>query len=677
MSEARTRWVFLFIGVPLFALTYANSLHNSFQYDDFHSIVENPHIRDLSDLADMVTRTAAFSSMPERAMFRPLVVASLALNYAAGRYEVVGYHLVNLAVHLACAVLVAAICLQLGLPASLAGLAALLFALHPIQSEVANYVSSRSESLAALGYLASLASYLRWRATARPWPAAASLGAYAMGLLAKATAIALPLAIAIHELLSGDRKRARRALLSPQFAAYLALAVAYALVVGGLAATALSTPVRPLHVQVLTQLKAGVYYLWLVAMPVRLTVEHAFAPSGTLLDATVLLAGALLLSGLVTAACLWRRLGRGPWISLVAWAVVAALPASLVPLNVLVNEHRLYLSVAFAAPLGAAALWSVLPGQTGGHRGGSWPRWGARGRWALGVAVVAVLAVLTHQRNRVWADELTLWRDAASKAPGAYRAHMHLGGALEKSGRPADALAAFERAVQLAPETAETHYNRANVLRALGRLDQAKSAYTRSLSVDATFVPALVNLAAAEQETGQLARAEDLLLRAGGAWPAAADIQRRLGTVYSAQRRWLEAEAAYRRALALDPGLAETHHNLGNMHFEADQYDRAVASYRDALAAQASHSGARYNLADLLVRLGEFSQAESLASEGLRRFPAQVKLYYPLARAQDAMGRTAAAADSYRRFLELASDSSAARQVVEGRIRELQSGQSR
>ena len=85
---------------------YANSLDNVFQYDDRHSIVENPHIRSLENAAQFFATPAFFSRDADKAMYRPLLLLTYACNYAWGKYEVQSYHWVNIALHILCSILV-------------------------------------------------------------------------------------------------------------------------------------------------------------------------------------------------------------------------------------------------------------------------------------------------------------------------------------------------------------------------------------------------------------------------------------------------------------------------------------------------------------------------------------------------------------------------------------------
>ena len=617
-----------FLGLLLLLLlgVYADSLRNGFHYDDFHSLVENPHIRDLGNLGRFFVDPELFSSQPERAMYRPLLLVSYALNYQFSQYGLTGYHLVNWGLHLACAFLVYLLGRVLTGSSLVPALGALLFALHPAQVEVVNYISSRSETLAACGCLGSLLAYAHWRRGGASWLYWASLGALVCGLLGKSTALAWPLVLALYEwMLSGAGPRRWRSHLGYWLAAGLYLLYTQSMVV-----KALGQPVRPLGVQLLTQVKAGVYYLYLTAVPLHLNVEHAFAEALTPINLAVILAAMLL--GSLGAIC-WH-LGKGGgliWL-LAGAAVLALLPASLVPLNVLVNEHRLYGSLAFVS-LGLAAV-VVRHGRL------AW----------IGAAALLVLALLSHQRSQVWRDELSLWQDAAAKAPGMYRTHLHLGGALEKEGRLPEALQSYQRAAQLAPEAVEVHYNLGNALRQAGRFDEAAMAYARALELDPDFFQAQVNLAALYLQAGQAAQAEPLLRRAVQLRPEVAEAHLQLGVLCRAQGRLSEAESEYLRATELRPDLADAQFNLANLYFDTERYPQAIQAYRQTLALT-PHAGAYYNLGDLYLQQQEYQRAAEVFTQALVRLPGQARFSYGLGRAQEGLGLMREAAANYRSFL--------------------------
>ena len=141
--------------LALIVVVYANSFQNSFHYDDSHSIVENPHIRSLANLPSFFLETETFSGEPAMAMYRPVLVSSFALNYAAGEYEPWGYLGTNIAIHGVVSIL--AFLILANWQGKWVGFwGGVLFAAHPIQTQAVNYISSRSVSLSAAGVLLAM-----------------------------------------------------------------------------------------------------------------------------------------------------------------------------------------------------------------------------------------------------------------------------------------------------------------------------------------------------------------------------------------------------------------------------------------------------------------------------------------------------------------------------------------
>jgi protein O-mannosyl-transferase len=584
---------------------------------------------------------------------------SYALNYGFQEYEPWGWHALNLLIHAACACLVVLMAGQLGCSARSAALAGMLFALHPVNCEAVNYISSRSESLAAAWYLASLALYLRGVASARHarWQAA-SAACFAAALLTKSSAIVLPAALLVYELWrQGAPSCLRRT--AARLTPHALVAAGYLFYQRSWLADSLGEPVRSPLVQLWTQLKAGVYYVELVTMPVALSVEHGFTMSDSLLQAPVLAALGLLLSlGLL----LVRRV-RSRAALLCAWAVLSLLPASLVPLNVLVNEHRLYLPLAFAAVGLAIGL----------------ERLGSRRASVRRVLLLCLLglAVLTRARTAVWRDEFSLWQDAVRKAPGMYRTQMHWGGALEQRGQRRRAVAAYQRAVALAPHAVEPWYNLGNGLRGTGQSQDAAAAYAEALHCAPRFVPAMVNLAALHTAGGDLAAADSLLGLALTLEPRSPVAHQQLGVLRRRQGRSPDAAAAFQLALQLDPGLATAHYNLGNLWFDLELFQESAAAYRQALALAPDHAAAYLNLGDLYLRQEDHGAAVALLRRGVQRALGEPRLWLVLGRAHEATGALGAARSSYERYLQQSGQTGRGAAAVRQHIQELREEESK
>ncbi len=534
-------------------MVYANSLENPFHYDDRHSIVENHHLRDLGNIPAFFTQPEYFSRDPDKAMYRPLLLVSFALNHAWGEYDPQTYHIVNILLHLGCSLLVWGILRQLVQAPCLSLLGALFFALHPVASEPVNYISSRSELMAAAGLLGGLLLYLH--AGRRYWLLGVSSLCFAAGLLAKSVALALPLWILILEWHRGGL-RASWSRLWP----YGLIALGYVGLVWSFVVEAVfAAPVRTWPEQLGTQIKALIYYAQLLFAPFELSIDHAFVPAD--LGTPVVWLCALALASLL----LWMgglfRVG-------VLWMGVALAPTLLVPLNVLVNEHRLYLPLVglVVALLGMRSLEAV--------RG---LRWGAP-------LLLAFLALLTWERNRVWSDEAALWGDAARKNPDSVRPLVYLGNAAREKGEP----------------------------------QKAASYYRQVLELEANHPTARANLGNAYQDLGHYALSIEIFVQLLEDHPEMTDLHYSLGRVLQVAARGDEARAQY-QSLPLDsPHRPLADNNLGTLFEEMGKVDSALYYYRRAdelVQAQANRTRLFRQSLDrihVLFENGEFGRAEML-----------------------------------------------------------------
>ncbi|MCC7260975.1 MAG: tetratricopeptide repeat protein [Candidatus Latescibacteria bacterium] len=510
---------------------HGRSLGNGFHYDDGHSLLRNPHVRSLRELPSFFTDAHTFSADPGYAMYRPLVVASHALNYALGGYGARGYLALNLAVHCLASLVAFHLLGQLGLAWVPALVGALLFGLHPAQTEVVNYVSARSESLAGLfvlggfsAFLHSLTAAVRWR-----W-LALSLLAFTLGLLCKSTTLVLPLLLLLHHLLFRPSRPWRDHL------PYWALAALYVLLYVALSGQGLerASQVRDFAAQFATQAKALGHYLLLTVVPVHLNIQQQFFVSASPLELVPVL-GALLFTTLALVA--WRGANRQLLFAL-GWFLLCLLPTLVVPLNILVNDHRLYLSL-FGLALMAAG-WV-----DGTSR--RWPVW----------AGLALFGVLCCQRAGVWRDEISLWSAAARQAPRMAEAQYNLGYAFHQAGDLEHARQAYERAVALSPAYVRAQVNLGAVYRQQGELPKAEAAFRRALAVEPGQVEALNNLGLVYAGGGQYTAAIGLYQQALERAPDQADIWLNLGLALRDSGQPQPAAEALSRAIQLDPSIRQ------------------------------------------------------------------------------------------------------------------------
>ncbi len=562
---------------------------------------------------------------------RPLVQLSFALNWAAGGTAVFGYHLVNLVIHVLASLVLYGIAARtlrgiaaptLPAPArpGLALAIALVWAVHPLQTESVTYVVQRAESLMGLWYLLTLYCVIRGATAAPPsvgWYAAA-VAACALGMLCKPVMVTAPVVVLLYDRAflagsAGAAWRARRGLYLGLGATWGILAV---LLVGQThesAATA-GFAMRDVSLAEFARSQPGVVlrYLRLVVWPHGLVLDYAWPPAagvtGVFVPALVLALG--------LGAALFALRDRPPLGFLVLAFVVILLPsASVVPIRDLAFEHRMYLPLAPLVALlvvgGAAALarLDLAPAQ-------------AR-RVAVGATavVVAALGALTIARNLDYRTNIAMWTDVARKRPGNSRAHANLAQAFMAEQRADDAIVAARTAIRLDPANADARVHLGRALASRGDQRGAEAAYAEAVRLQPAQAEAHNNWGVVLAEQKRWHEAERHYTEALRLRPTYAAAHNNRGVAVMELGRHDEAAAEFREALRLTPTYAEAHSNLGNLFLRQQRPLEAIEQYRLALALRPDLPEVHFNLTLALASAGRRDEAEVHAREAIRLRP--------------------------------------------------------
>jgi protein O-mannosyl-transferase len=583
-------------------VVYSGAMDTPFHYDDFHSIADNPHIRQLQKIPSYFVDPTAFSQSTDNAMYRPLLLSSFALNYALSGDKVWSYHLITLLLHLGCVGMV------YGLGRRLLGaewpalMAAALFAIHPINSESINYISSRSEVMGAFFVLLGLWSYDRASKYSSLWVCAAFIA----GLLSKSIAIVLPALLLIWLVVFKRNLRAEKGL----WLGLVGGAGLYVLVVWKfLAKATLQSPVRSYGEQVWTQIKAVVFYLKMLTWPSMQSIDHQFLISDSPFDP---IAGPslLLLASLLWVALYWRQQSQLPLLCF-AFFLVALAPSSLVPLNVLVNEHRLYLpSVAFCWFV--AYLW-----QRARLRGRMW----RHGTLAVVPLVLGMCSLRTYERNAVWQDALSLWGDAAAKAPLMARSHIYLGEAHLAAGQWQTAEIAFRHVVRRDPNFIAAYVHLSELYMKRGASSEAVAILERGTQKVAASAELWGELASIHRAVGAWDKSLSAYEHAVALAPDDLALLNNMGNTYQVLKQPENALALHRRALELDDESPQTWVNLGNAHLMLEEIEEAQKAFERATYIAPSYAGAWMSLGGVYERQGNGVEALAAYERGAQFDP--------------------------------------------------------
>ena len=559
------RWLVILFAALVCAAIYLPTLRYQFVWDDEQLVTANYRLEVANPLPlfgqDFMPQS--HGSVATRVhYYRPLTVLSFWLDRHIWGQNPFGYHLTNVLLNALALVLLGLLLVRLAgrtqIWPVLLGIA--VFGLHPARVESVAFISGRTDLLATVFVLLCLLSLWRYARSGRwPWLGAATAAA-AAAMLAKETAVLLPVLVVAMLFLPGFGARARNrlAVILPA-AAVLACLVLRWLVLGSAALPAGSAGVVQ---RLLLFLNALGRYGQLAVFPFTHRLLYPDRPAFAAFNWPTVVGFLLLLSLPLLA---WRFRGRAPGFG-AAWFLLFILPAS----NLFAIGDTFLAERLLCLPLAGLAIIVLSVDRV---RFGS-----ARNLiMVLLFAYVGLLASDTLHRASVWCDPVTLFRTMVRESPGSADAHLNLGAALLRQENDAGgAEAEFRMALALQPGHAVAHNDLGDILRKRGQLDSAGQEYRAAIRQDPGYAEAHGNLGI-------------VLLRAGQ--PDSAFDQLRL-------------------ARALNPDLAPVYVNLGNCFVARGQPDSALRSFWTAIRLQPDRPEAYINLSRLYTVLGKPDSAE-------------------------------------------------------------------
>ena len=660
-AAARTRrarsWICAGLIAAAAAAAYANSFNGAFQFDDIPAILDNPTLRTLWPPGVPLSPPPGALTVSGR----PILNLSLALNYAVSGYNPWSYHALNLLIHIGAALALFGIVSRTLAgagepnPQGWALATALIWVAHPLTTESVTYVVQRAESLMALFYLLALYFFVRSADPARSgrsvgWMSLSALSCW-LGMATKEVMVTAPVVVLLYDrtFVSKSWREAWRA----GRGYYVVLAASWIPLLWLVAGTGWDRGgTSGFHVGVswvgywLTQGEAMARYAGLAFWPHPLALDYG-PPSAPAALAYALCA--LVLAGLVATAVATFK-GR-PWAFLAAACFLVLAPTSAMP-GVLqfAAEHRMYLPLAAVVSAAVVAVRAAVL------------RWGSPGpaqtlalAWLLAVAV-ACLGTATALRNRVYADDLSLWRDTVAKRPQSALAEANLGKALLDRGLTAEGITYCRRAVSLDPNKPAARYNLGLAYENQGQWDAALAEFTAAASLNPKLYFAQFRAGRLLDRLGRGVDAERCLRSALAIEPDLAAAHGSLGEALALQGRQDEAIAEFERSLVLEPDQPEVEFNLGVLLDASGRIGDAVAHYSAAVRLRPKYGDAQLNLGVSLAQSGKLAEALPALRSAALLMPESPRVHGNLATVLDQLRRTDEAIAEYRAALRLSPD---------------------
>jgi tetratricopeptide (TPR) repeat protein len=640
-------------------IAYTPALRGGFIWDDDRYVTENPTLASPNGLLRIWFELGA------TVQYYPLVFSTFWVEHALWGLHPFGYHLVNVILHAANALLLWMILRRLSVPG--AWVAAAFFALHPVNVESVAWVTERKNVLSGMFYLAAAAAYLRYAGLDDPagrtgggrWYGA-SLVLFVCALLSKTVVCSLPAVL----LLVSCWKRGRIAKfevwrLVPFFAVGFCLA-------------ALTTWMEKYNVgaageawrlslldRLLIAGRALFFYAGKLLWPANLCFIYprwkvdAATPCQYLYPVGVI----VVLLGLWT---LRRRIGLGPLVAVLCFAGTLAPALGFIDFYPMrysfVADHFQYLASIFPITLivgVAATAIRRLDRRT------------ARSTILIAAAALVVCGVLTCRQGLAYWDLTALWTDTLQKNPACWMAHNNLGAILRTKGDGRAAMEHFQTAARLNPDFREAHFNCAQQFQAGGQYAAAAAEYREVLRLKPDHRAARMSLAMVLCESGQMKESVAQLIEVLQAEPELPEALYNLGRVYHLHGQPDEAVRYYRATLHSDPTHANAHYNLGQILAARGEVDGAIDHWREASRLRAPWPEANYNLGRALMMKGHLDEAARNFRETLRVDPRYLRARIAVAQVLAEQGDPDGARQELGEALKQEPNNSEARKLLE------------
>jgi len=660
-----SRWGAL-VGGAIIALAGLLAYSNTFAVpeilDDPGSISQNPHIRQVWPI------TKAIKAPAEKTVAgRPVLALSLAINYAISELDVWSYHAFNLTVHVIAALTLFGIVRRtlasrrLGEVFAthatlLAFVCALIWVLHPLQTQAVTYMIQRAESMMGMFYLLTLYCAIRGSASSHSlWWYGASVIFCALGMGTKEVMATAPLMVLIYD----------RIFISESFRDLLKRRLKYHVPLWGtwviLGAILISAPrsrtagfqvalVGPIQ-YAFTQPRVILHYLSLAFFPRELVLDYAWPIAEKLSDILIPSAVILiLLVGTITALRYAPPLGfLGVWFFL-----ILAPSSSFVPIKDLAFEHRMYLSLA-GPVVGVVICGYYLIRRTNLASRNT--------RLSAGLLVCLILAAVlgwrTYERNKDYRSERSIWSDTLTKVPHNPRAHGNMAVEYSKEKNYEKALYHYNKLLELNPRYIKGYDERGILQATFGKYDLAMRDFNAAIALDPGFASAYRNRGLLWGKKGRIDRAIEDYTTAIRLEPDSAKPYFNRADSYMLQGRFNEAIADLTKAIGLPKSMElhraihQAYHSRGRAYIQIGRYDLALNDLSKVIELKGPHPDAYNNRAIVYHKLGRDELAIADCTRAVALDPAYTTAYVIRGISLERMKRYEAAVEDFDRALSL------------------------
>ena len=664
-------------------LSYFNTFTNSFHFDDFKYIVNNEGLKE--DFQHVFLSYLCFPTCHDilsNLSNRPIIFYTLHLNHSLGGFNVFGFHVVNLTVHIITCLLIFLFAKEilsinrflktsdqsknkLNIPL----ISALLFAVHPMNTQVITYITGRTTSIAVCFYMASFLFFIKGVRQNLPWKIlfyALSIVFLIMGYGSKMIILTVPVMFIIYYLFFTPLKSIffkrffesifiriiiQTIVITSPFilifiSSHLNILSFFRMDFGFLQKLFDPIQIKLMHIDsmakdnlsmtiyLLTEFKVIVfYYIKMIFFPFNQNIDPDFPVAHGITDSGVALSLGVILLCLFAGIYFYKNnriIAFG-----IFWFFITLLPtSSILPLRDMITEHRLYLPLAgFILTIPLCLNQFIIRYKKSSFKQLAY--------FILPVfLLIIVFSVLTVKRNFVWKNEKSLWSDAAEKSPRLPRPLNNLAEAYDKEGLAYDnkknykkAIEFLKKAIAISPTGYKYYNNLGKIYGRLGEFELATKNLKLALKYNPDYPFAHYNFGKVYELRGML---DNAIEEYSTAFKQTKDVYGKkyffeacfnLANVYDKKGEYKKALDTYLNCRKLKPSFPKIYFAIGNIFIKTGNLDEAFKYYSRAVGLDRNYHLAKIAVANVFVMKGKFSKAIEIYQQVIKSDPSNFNVH--------------------------------------------------
>ncbi|MBN2544169.1 MAG: tetratricopeptide repeat protein [Spirochaetes bacterium] len=673
-----TKSIPVVILIILSFIIYSNTLQNGFVYDDSLPITDNNFIKIWTKDIFFFFDSSYFTRSGE-ASYRPIATLTYFVNYLFWKFNPFGYHLTSVILHIINVLLVFFLIRLISKNGTTSFLTALFFASHPALSEAVNCITYSEDLLTTVFFLSSFIVYIKYRYGKKINHLIFLLSVilFFIALLSKEMAVTLPLMIMLYDIIFAKKSENKISIKSTAdliwknkfiYSGYFLICIFYLFIRFYLMYYPMEITIVS-YGDLLTRLIYVPYnifnFLKIAFFPFNLNADYVFSYPESFFSFINIISYITVILFIILSFFIYRfskEASFGIW-----WFFTALSPVlNIIQISNPIAERYLYLPL-----IGLCFSISVLIGKLFEKI-----RIKIKGRekfnlniilkYSIILIIVVIFSYSTFNRNKIWKDEYSLYKNMAKTSPNSSTARNNLGRIYRQRGDIMKAVNEYTKAIELEPENYDAYNNLGNIYNEIGMIEEAIMEYKKAIQLNPRFIKAYNNLGSVLfEKKNKLDEALIQFKKALEINPEYAEAYCNMGIVYSRKGLYQDALNSYKKAIEISPDFIEARYNLAILYENHNDINSAIEEIKEAIKINPYYISSYYLLGKFYLKENLIDEAVAEYKKVIELIPDAAEAHINLGNLYEYLGRTDEAIEEWQKALKIDPNDENAKEKIE------------